>query len=429
MAELDNLKARLANLGVQVKDASLTTSNAVASAERPKKGFALKSIDPNGKPAVANLLDKINRVEMALNTAESLTHAAQGKVEQELAKAVSSPGTVYLSDEYSRIIDPCFSGEGREGADQGGVQSRGKAEKELTKAVSSQGRKVLKKRGPVRPKSALTPGSSLVPVGPPRVPSARTSTCVRRSVNISTDRIPAHTPLASVLQQYRESETTWAQEKAALRREADTQRRRANHFDEELKRLSRLSEHRSLDIKALKSALRNRDNQLVESGERIKELEAYQEDAAVRLASLSTERDDLKALLIATLQRLEAVDEVVHRADMTSSIMQEKVKELEEERLRALEAAALARSEVQELTESKRKLQWQSKLLEKMSEVQLKHNKHKTEAIKKLLSDPPSGGGAHDVDDDELDQSNMARANHRSHVTFLEEMTGRPRRD
>lgn len=42
---------------------------------------------------------------------------------------------------------------------------------------------------------------------------------------------------------------------------------------------------------------------------------------------------------------------------------------LEEERLRALEAAALARAEVAELTESRRKLQWQSKLLEKMSEV------------------------------------------------------------
>ncbi len=45
------------------------------------------------------------------------------------------------------------------------------------------------------------------------------------------------------------------------------------------------------------------------------------------------------------------------------------MKALEEERLRALEAAARARAEVAELTESRRKLQWQSKLLEKMSEV------------------------------------------------------------
>jgi hypothetical protein len=47
------------------------------------------------------------------------------------------------------------------------------------------------------------------------------------------------------------------------------------------------------------------------------------------------------------------------------------MKNLEDERLRALEAAARARAEVQELSESRRKLQWQSKLLEKMSEVRL----------------------------------------------------------
>lgn len=42
---------------------------------------------------------------------------------------------------------------------------------------------------------------------------------------------------------------------------------------------------------------------------------------------------------------------------------------LEEERSKALDAAARARTEVAELAESRRKLQWQSKLLEKMSEV------------------------------------------------------------
>jgi hypothetical protein len=49
------------------------------------------------------------------------------------------------------------------------------------------------------------------------------------------------------------------------------------------------------------------------------------------------------------------------------------MKALEEERLRALEAAARARAEVADLTESRRKLQWQSKLLEKMSEVRISH--------------------------------------------------------
>ena len=49
--------------------------------------------------------------------------------------------------------------------------------------------------------------------------------------------------------------------------------------------------------------------------------------------------------------------------------MHTQMAKLEEERLRALEAAARARTEVADLTESRRKLQWQSKLLEKMSEV------------------------------------------------------------
>ncbi len=50
-----------------------------------------------------------------------------------------------------------------------------------------------------------------------------------------------------------------------------------------------------------------------------------QEESAARISSLNAERDDLKALLVATLKRLEAVDEMVQRADVSSSVMQEKV--------------------------------------------------------------------------------------------------------
>lgn len=51
-----------------------------------------------------------------------------------------------------------------------------------------------------------------------------------------------------------------------------------------------------------------------------------QEESAAHIASLNAERDDLKALLVATLKRLEAVDEMVQRADISSSVMQEKVR-------------------------------------------------------------------------------------------------------
>ena len=61
--------------------------------------------------------------------------------------------------------------------------------------------------------------------------------------------------------------------------------------------------------------------------------------------------------------------EANHPPTNFSTVHLTQMKGLEEERLRALEAAARARAEVQELSESRRKLQWQSKLLEKMSEV------------------------------------------------------------
>ncbi|GAX84848.1 hypothetical protein CEUSTIGMA_g12269.t1 [Chlamydomonas eustigma] len=216
--------------------------------------------------------------------------------------------------------------------------------------------------------------------------------------------LPVHAPLSSVLAQLKESETTWAHEKARLRREADVERRRALKIDVELQKATRMLEDRRLDTKALKSALKNRDNQLAASGERIKELEdalnRSQAESANRISTLTSESEDLKALLLATLQRLETVDQLVQRADASSNMMQDKMKNLEDERLRALEAAARARAEVQELSESRRKLQWQSKLLEKMSEVQLKHNKHKSEAIRKLLSQPPQFSGGSDEADE-----------------------------
>ena len=129
--------------------------------------------------------------------------------------------------------------------------------------------------------------------------------------------------------QFKDSEATWAQEKARLRREATNERKKAMTSEIELKKASRLLEHKKLDTKALRSALKNRDSQLAAAGERIKELEEAlartQEDSALRISALNTERDDLKALLLATLQRLEAVDEMVHRADLSSTMMQDKV--------------------------------------------------------------------------------------------------------
>lgn len=208
--------------------------------------------------------------------------------------------------------------------------------------------------------------------------------------------IPAHSPLSSVLAQFKEAENAWAHEKARLRREALEERKRANKLELDVRRHQRTLEHQALDVKALKTALKSRDSQLEAAGERIRELEVAlartTEETALSIAGLNAEREDLKGLLAAALQRLEAVDELVQRADISSAVMEDKMRTLEEERTRALDAAARARAEVAELADSRRKLQWQSKLLEKMSEVQLKHNKRKSEAIRRLLSVDQEGG-------------------------------------
>lgn len=51
-----------------------------------------------------------------------------------------------------------------------------------------------------------------------------------------------------------------------------------------------------------------------------------QEESALAIASLNAERDDLKGLLLAALQRLEAVDELVQRADISSAMMEDKAR-------------------------------------------------------------------------------------------------------
>lgn len=74
------------------------------------------------------------------------------------------------------------------------------------------------------------------------------------------------------------------------------------------------------------------------------------------------ERDDLKGLLVATLQRLEAVDDVVRRADMANAVMEERVGVLEQERSAALESASAAQARVDEMVKSQRRIEWQNKV-------------------------------------------------------------------
>lgn len=74
------------------------------------------------------------------------------------------------------------------------------------------------------------------------------------------------------------------------------------------------------------------------------------------------ERDDFKSLLMASLQRLEAVDRVVQRVDQSNAAMEEQVASLENEKKKAEEAAAAAKSQVEALLKSQRRVEWQNKV-------------------------------------------------------------------
>lgn len=78
--------------------------------------------------------------------------------------------------------------------------------------------------------------------------------------------------------------------------------------------------------------------------------------------SRAEERDDLKALLMATLKRLEAVDRVVQRADQSNAAMEAQVASLQQERDKASEAAATAQGQVEALLKSQRRVDWQNKV-------------------------------------------------------------------
>ncbi|GFH11173.1 uncharacterized protein HaLaN_06629 [Haematococcus lacustris] len=376
MVDLEGLKQRLTRLGVQLGTSAhaLEAPRPAASprpdidlgprhATYPPQDNATNMVSQRPESGVADILHKIHSAEADLQSASKIDQMTAQRFVEEVAAIRKSP------EAARKWVVPVPHAHGfcsKRGSDEFYMDATWLPCR-LVRPVKARG-----VRSPGRPGGGAAVRGALgsAPAG-----GARNAFQPRGAGGKSADLlrgVPQHTPLSSVLHQYRDAEVSWAHDKAQLRRDSEDSKRRALKAEADLRKLSRLAESRSLDIKALRTALRNRDVQLEASADRIKELEGLlirsQEDGAIRAATLSAERDDCKALLLATLQRLEAVDEVVHRADMSSAMMQDKMKSLEDERLRALEAAARARAEVADLTESRRKLQWQSKLLEKMSE-------------------------------------------------------------
>ena len=70
----------------------------------------------------------------------------------------------------------------------------------------------------------------------------------------------------------------------------------------------------------------------------------------------------MKALLVATLQRLEAVDRVVARADDSNAALERQVNLLAEERNQAVQDATSAKARVEAMKKSQRRVEWQNKV-------------------------------------------------------------------
>lgn len=104
------------------------------------------------------------------------------------------------------------------------------------------------------------------------------------------------------------------------------------------------------------------------------------------MSELTAERNELKALLAGTLKRLETLTDTVRRSSRATYILEEKYRKLEHERAEAMEAAEAASVQLESLQKSHSELVKHSQLLEKISEVQLRHNRRKAEVFRAVLT-------------------------------------------
>lgn len=415
--DLEQLKARLAKLGVHIQDPPACQDQAAQRWERLEESN-VKRHNQN----LAHLLGRCARVQHVIGGSDD--GRSQGDSDESTGMEPAAAGAQTTAEasrqrpssrshRASRAMQPTAAGplkppdsRGASAAQAAGGSSSDAAAAEAdSKLLMRAAQRLLEDAQEdaqqvsrnLKAAAAAAGGAGVGRRAAGRATSRplASSSCARKSAAATVAAAASvddlrNSPLGTVLAQYKEAQAAWGQEKAKLRREAVAARKEASQARLELTKASRSSEHRAQEASSLKAALKGRDVLLEELQGRVRQLEdelaRCQEVAAERLVSVSRERDDLQALLLATLERLEGVEAVVAAADATSAAMEDKVRVLEAERLAALQAAATARQEVAQLQEARRRLEWQSQLLDKMSKVQLQHNKRKSEALRELLA-------------------------------------------
>eukprot|EP00891_Asterochloris_glomerata_P002410 jgi/Astpho2/2410/Aster-x1073 len=203
------------------------------------------------------------------------------------------------------------------------------------------------------------------------------------------DRVKPESAVEVLLNRVKELEDAWMADKALYRRDAQEQRRRCHALELEHEKLQRAYQHRGGEMKGLKAALRSRDQQLQIVERKLRQLRDVAnhdtQEVAEQFGKLKSERNELSALLDEAVKRMEALEAAGRQRGEDTALMQGQVSTLEEERARAAQEAQAAQQRAAELQEGKRRFEWQSALLQRLMEVQLKHNKTKTQSLRRML--------------------------------------------
>ncbi|CAG9464609.1 unnamed protein product [Pedinophyceae sp. YPF-701] len=202
---------------------------------------------------------------------------------------------------------------------------------------------------------------------------------------------PSKQTLRLLQAEMKEMRDLHAAEKGALRRESEQHRKRALGLQRELERAQVQLQSRTSDVTALKAALRTREERVQSAERRAVETE----EAALRarqatvekLCAAEAERDELKTLLLATLKRLESVEEAVQRSDVAAAVMTEKLRTLEFEREKALNVAAASREEASMLTQAHRRLESELDMLRRLQAQATTRNAARKGALRAALND------------------------------------------
>ncbi|EFN58511.1 hypothetical protein CHLNCDRAFT_140571 [Chlorella variabilis] len=195
-------------------------------------------------------------------------------------------------------------------------------------------------------------------------------------------------PLGGLLQRYRDAEAGWLKEKGKLMLAADGEKKRRLKAEAELRRVQQQLSFRVGEVQHLKTGLRSRDCELQDLRDRLREYELAEggeRTAQEAVAQAQAERDELRAAMAEVLQRLDAANDVIGRADSSMASLEAQLAAATAERQRAEDAERAAQAEAQQLREAVADMQWKCGLLQRLSDLTMQQNEEKTATLQTLL--------------------------------------------